>query len=149
MSVSSQYVTIRKAYITDQKGIEDLVFSEWLNPFGLYWQRFWVVETRGNLIACAQLRVYKNLEELSSLAVAPKYRGQGIGKHLAGYIVKQAYFSTYVLCVSQLIPFYRSVGFEQISSWFELSDLLKLKFGLSSIAANLRQRSLIIMQYRK
>ena len=137
---------LRKAVIDDARTIRQMVRDEWLNPFGLNWQNFWVIENEYTAIACGQLRPRDDIKELSSLAVISKYRKQGIGTYLVRHIIRQTDKKVYLSCGSNLESFYDRLGFEQVS-WSKLPGQLKSEFGLSRTIATIRRKQLIFMKH--
>lgn len=52
---------------------------------------FWVAEADGRVVGCGCLEIYSpKIAELRSLAVAPEYRGRGLGAALTEAIVAEA-----------------------------------------------------------
>lgn len=49
----------RKAVADDSQKIKQMIQGKWLNPIGLNWQNFWVIEREQELIACGQLRPWR------------------------------------------------------------------------------------------
>ena len=56
---------IRPACAQDMRSIRMLVWSAKLDPTQLRWQQFWVIECRGDLVACGQLRNFAGAQELA------------------------------------------------------------------------------------
>ena len=137
----------RKAVIDDARTIRQMVRDEWLNPFGLNWQNFWVIEKEHTAIACGQLRPRGDIKELSSLAVLSEYRKQGIGTYLVRHIIRQTDAKVYLSCGSSLKSFYSQLGFKQVS-WSKLPSQLKYEFGLSRTIATIRRKQLIFMKHQ-
>ena len=143
---------IRKAIVTDAQKIEHMVKDKkdkdnWLNPIGLKWQNFWVVEEKQTLIACGQLRPWGKIKELSSLTVLTSYRRKKIGTYLVQYLIQQTDTTIYLSCASNLKSFYNISGFKQIS-WSKIPNQLKPEFGLSKMIATIRSKQLIFMKYQ-
>lgn len=153
-------VTLRRANFTDAERIKQMVREEGLNPLDLNWSRFWVIENEGRLIACGQLRPYKNFQELKSLIVDDNFRKRGLGTYLVRHLMKQTSVPLYLscgngsLCLSfgnkksgnRIKNFYKQIGFIQIS-WWKVPFLLKPEFGLSKLIATVKLRRLAYMQY--
>ena len=52
---------------------------------------FWVAEADGRVVGCGCLEIYSpKIAELRSLAIAPEYRGRGLGAALTEAIVAEA-----------------------------------------------------------
>ncbi len=116
--------SLRPAHSADEWPIRRLVLSAKLDPTQLRWAQFWVVEYEGTVIACGQLRSFPDAQELGSLVVAPKWRGQGLGTRLTTHLIEQATQPLYLECLgknwrnftsdSGLCPFHgRSFPFTQ------------------------------------
>ena len=138
---------LRKAVIDDAVKIRQMVRNEWLNPFELNWQNFWIVEKEYTVIACGQLRSKGNIKELSSLVVSSEYRKQGIGTYLVRHIIEQTDKKIYLSCGSNLESFYSQLGFKQVS-WSKLPSQLKFEFALSRTIATIRRKRLIFMKHQ-
>ena len=137
---------LRRAVATDAKQIKQMVHSEPLVPIGLYWSQFWVIERKGHLLACGQLRCYRGIQELGSLVVASSWRNQKLGTYLAQHLVEQASTPLYLSCAFRLKQFYERLGFREIY-WLNLPYPIKLKFGFAKLLALLMRKHLILMQY--
>ena len=75
---------IRAATEADARAIDDLIHAAWLNPRDLDWRRFLVVDDRGAIVACAQVRTHdRGSRELASVAVVASRRGEGIGRAIS------------------------------------------------------------------
>ncbi|MBE9167161.1 GNAT family N-acetyltransferase [Pleurocapsales cyanobacterium LEGE 06147] len=139
---------LRSATAKDRWAIVRLVLGARLDPTQLRWQQFWVVEEKGSLIACGQLRDFPDAQELGSLVVSPKWRGQGIGSYLTVHLIQEAKKPLYLECLGQkLVNFYTQKGFRSIA-WQELPRSLKSKFGLSHLARTYLGLPVTFMQYQ-
>ncbi|HAT13061.1 MAG TPA: GNAT family N-acetyltransferase [Microcoleaceae bacterium UBA11344] len=139
---------LRPASAQDMGSIRMLVWSAKLDPTQLRWQQFWVIECDGNLAACGQLRNFAGAQELGSLVVMKDWRDRGLGSYLAKHLIAQAIQPLYLECLgSRRAAFYTRFGFVQVS-WQELSQSLKLKFGLSQLAKTLFRIPVTIMRYQ-
>ncbi len=138
---------LRPASAKDVWTIRKLVLFAKLDPTQLRWQQFWVIESDGRIVACGQLRSFPGAQELGSVVVAPAWRGQGLGKFLVEHLIRQATQPLYLECLgSSLAKFYSRFGFVPVS-WQELPRSLKLKFGLSALAATWLRLPVTIMHY--
>ena len=137
---------LRRAVATDANQIKQMVHSEPLVPIGLHWSQFWVIERKGDLLACGQLRYYRGIQELGSLVVASSWRNQRLGTYLAQHLIEQASAPLHLSCAFRLKQFYERLGFREIFC-LNLPDPLKLKFGFAKLLALLMQRNLILMQF--
>jgi len=141
--------SLRPALKNDIWTIRKLVFSAKLDPTQLHWSQFWVIECHHKIVACGQLRSFDTAQELGSLVVSPAWRDRGLGSYLVTHLIAQATQPLYLECVgSKLAEYYTRFGFVPIS-WQALPQSLKLKFGISQLAAKLVPfLSVIIMQYQ-
>lgn len=138
---------LRRATAKDIWAIRKLVLTAKLDPTQVRWQQFWVIESDGDLVACGQLRSFSGAQELGSVVVAPAWRGKGLGTYLVKHLVQQATQPLYLECLgSRLASFYTRFGFVPVS-WQELPRSLKIKFGLSTLAATLIRLPVTIMHY--
>ncbi len=97
---------------------------------GLDWQRFIIAETEENIFAgCGQLKTHSHgVLELASIAVVPKYQGQGLGKIIITYLLKQAPRPLYLTCRDKLGSYYQQFGFRVVENDNELpSYFLRLR----------------------
>lgn len=125
---------LRPAMATDIGSIRRLVWSARLDPTQIRWSQFWVIEQQQTIIACGQLRVFPDAQELGSLVVKSTHQGQGLGTLLAQHLIEQASQPLYLECLGQrLCQYYQRMGF-QIVEWQALPQGLKRKLGLSRIA---------------
>ncbi|NEP17147.1 MAG: GNAT family N-acetyltransferase [Leptolyngbya sp. SIO4C1] len=140
--------SLRPATEQDIWAIRWLVLRSLLDPTQLRWQQFWVAETAGRVIACAQLRQFEAAQELGSLVVAPRWRGQGIGRHLTQHLIEQASQPLYLECLgSKLADFYKKLGFTSVEL-AELPTSIRQKFTRSRQIARLFRLPLYLMQHK-
>jgi amino-acid N-acetyltransferase len=138
---------LRPATAKDIRAIWKLVLGAALDPTQVSWQQFWVIESDGRLVACGQLRSFSEAQELGSVVVAPAWRNQGLGTFIVEHLIKQATQPLYLECLgSRLASFYTHFGFVPVS-WQDLPRSLKIKFGLSALAATLIRLPVTIMHY--
>jgi len=124
---------LRPASAKDMWSIYKLVLTAKLDPTQLRWQQFWVIESEGNLVACGQLRNFKDVQELGSLVVVKAWQRCGLGTKLAKCLIQQATKPLYLECLGQkLASFYSRLDFVPISL-AELPQSLKLKFSISQL----------------
>jgi amino-acid N-acetyltransferase len=140
---------LRSARKDDIWTIRKLVLSAKLDPTQLNWSQFWVIECHQKIVACGQLRSFKTAQELGSLVVSSAWRDRGLGSYLVKHLIAQATQPLYLECVgSRLAEYYTRFGFIPVS-WQELPQSLKLKFGISHLAAKLIPfLTVTIMQYQ-
>lgn len=139
---------IRPALAREIWQIRKLVWSEKLDPTQIRWQQFWVIESADQIVACGQLRQFREAQELSSLIVIPTWRQQGLGTALTKHLIQQATEPLYLECLGEkLARFYTACGFVPVI-WQDLPQSLKLKFGLTQLARKLFKIPVIVMHYQ-
>ncbi len=80
-------------------------------------RNFWVIESDGKVIGCGALKiVWKDLGEIRSIAISPKYQKFGYGKKLASKLMEEAEsLELKKIFVLTYIPeFFEKLGFERI-----------------------------------
>jgi N-acetylglutamate synthase-like GNAT family acetyltransferase len=109
--------TIRAARETEAAQIRNLIYLAGINPTGLDWKRFIVaVNERDEMIGCGQLKPHGGeILELASIAVYPEHQGNGIGRAIIEYLLKDSPRPLYLMCESALGPLYEKFGFRAIS----------------------------------
>jgi len=138
---------LRTAVATDMGSIRRLVWSAKLDPTQIRWSQFQVIERDKSLLACGQLRVFPEAQELGSLVVATDYRGQGLGTYLAQHLIQSASQPLYLECLGQqLCGYYHRMGF-QVVEWRVLPRSLQGKFRLSKVAKTLLRVPVHFMYY--
>jgi len=138
---------LRSATAQDLGTLRWLILKARLDPTQLRWQQFWVIEHQHRIIACGQLRYFPDAQELGSLLVVKAWRGQGLGKLLTGYLIRQATKPLYLECVGAWrVSFYRQLGFRPVTV-AELPPSLQRKFGRSRQIARLLRIPLAFMVY--
>ncbi|MEB3358750.1 MAG: GNAT family N-acetyltransferase [Synechococcales bacterium] len=138
---------LRQARKPDAWSIRFLVLSAFLDPTQLRWQNFWVIECRGRVVACGQLRSFPDAQELGSLVVARPWRGQGLGTALTQHLIHQATRPLYLECLGdRLAYFYRQFGF-QPADWSRMPPSIRRKFRLTYQLATLLPVPLHLLTY--
>lgn len=110
---------IRAAKKEEFQAIRDLIDEVQINPTGLAWQRFLVaVTTEGELVGCGQIKPHRDgSREVASIAVRPQFRGRGAARAvLEALLAKENRRPLYLMCRSQLEPFYNKFGFRAVHS---------------------------------
>ncbi|MGD0575865.1 MAG: GNAT family N-acetyltransferase [Anaerolineales bacterium] len=110
-------IEIRRAWPSDQEAIQDMVHEMRLNPLGLHWERFLVASgSDGQLFGLGQIKTHRDgSNELASIAVVPRFRGQGLARALIEALLRDRPPAVYLTCRSLLIPFYQRFGFRTAS----------------------------------
>ncbi|WP_299405370.1 GNAT family N-acetyltransferase [Acaryochloris sp. IP29b_bin.148] len=138
---------LRPAIATDIGAIRRLVWSARLDPTQIRWSQFWVIEQNQAIIACGQLRVFPEAQELGSLVVTAASRNQGLGTLLAQHLIQAASQPLYLECLGQqLCRYYEGLGFQTVP-WVDLPRSLQRKFGLSRIARMVLRVPVQFMHY--
>ena len=108
---------IRPALESESSQIKDLINLVGINPTGLDWRRFIVaVNENGLVIACGQIKPHgEDIRELASIAVNPKYRGQGIARAVIETLLQENPKPLYLMCMSHNGPIYEKFGFQVIA----------------------------------
>jgi N-acetylglutamate synthase-like GNAT family acetyltransferase len=109
--------TLRPARETEFHIIKELIHLTGINPMGLDWKRFVVaVNDQDQVLGVGQLKPHgSDVIELASIAVYPKYRGQGIARAIIEHLLKDSPRPLYLTCISTLEPLYQKFGFRTIS----------------------------------
>ncbi len=116
----------RKAKPSDAAAIQKLVnfyadrgllLSLSLNKLYDNIRDFWVCEVGGEVVGCAALHItWEDLAEIRSLAVAPEWRGRGIGRRLVELCLEEAksFDIRRVFVLTYQVEFFKKLGFEEI-----------------------------------
>lgn len=112
---------LRPANKTDQAAISDMVTTARLNPSGLNWQRFVVIEGPGEgVVACGQVKVHRDgSHELASLVVKKPWRGTGLGSVVVHALMEAHGPPLYLMCRSTLVNYYTRFGFRELTPEME------------------------------
>lgn len=106
---------IRRAKAEDQTAITRLVHEARLNPRGLRWQRFVVIDRGGQLVGAAQLRQHQDgSRELASLVVRTHYRGQGLAGAMIDSLLADEAGPVYTLVDRRYAEHFRSWNFHRV-----------------------------------
>jgi N-acetylglutamate synthase-like GNAT family acetyltransferase len=134
-------VILRPALQADFAAIKMLIRETGINPTGLDWRRFVVVELPdGRFAGCGQLKPHSDgTLEMASIAVISSARGQGLARLLIQKLIADAPRPLYLTCRSQLGPFYTKFGFRPVQG----DDLPKYFRRISQVAGLVRALHLI------
>ncbi len=140
--------TLRPARESEAGQIKDLIHLVGINPMGLDWKRFVVaVNERDEMVGIGQLKPHgENILELASIAVYPEYQGQGVGRRIIEYLLKDSPRPLYLMCESSNGPLYEKFGFREIPHdemprYFQRMSKLA---GLVTVLAHREERLLIL-----
>ncbi|HQU35988.1 MAG: hypothetical protein CNIPEHKO_02011 [Anaerolineales bacterium] len=105
--------TLRPARESESRQIKELIRLVGINPMGLDWKRFIVaVDADERVIGTGQLKPHgADILELSSIAVAPAHRGEGIARAIIEHFLKEGPRPLYLTCVSTMGLLYEKFGF--------------------------------------
>jgi N-acetylglutamate synthase-like GNAT family acetyltransferase len=108
--------TLRPARESEQGQIKDLIHLVGINPMGLDWKRFVVAANdQDQIIGIGQIKPHgPEILELASIAVYPEHRGQGAGRAVIEYLLKDSPRPLYLMCESSNGPLYEKFGFREI-----------------------------------
>lgn len=115
MSQSTQ-LTLRPARAADEVAIHGLIREGGINPLGIRWERFVVIEAEdGEVIACGQIKPHSDgTQELASIVVTRPYRGQGLARRIIEHLVASHDGVLYLICAEQVCSMYEKFGFQTI-----------------------------------
>ena len=107
---------LRLAVEADTPAIYDLIREGKINPFGLDWKRFVLVETPdGEVIGCGQIKPHRDgSQELASIAVTQSWQGRGVARAIIEYMIEGVDGPLYLMCVSTMGPLYEKFGFRAL-----------------------------------
>ena len=106
----------RKARAEDAETIRRMIAQAHLNPMGLDWQRFLIIEEQGHVIGIGQIKQHGDgSRELASLAVVPTHQGRGIGTLIIETLLAQEQGTLYLMCAPTLETYYQRFGFVKIA----------------------------------
>jgi amino-acid N-acetyltransferase len=107
---------VRKAVRADAVAIHALVRAERLNPTGLFFERFMVVELERRIIAAAQIRRHADgARELGSLVVAPDHRDNGVAGLLIDALLASESGPIFMVSGAMHAPHFARWGFMPVA----------------------------------
>jgi N-acetylglutamate synthase-like GNAT family acetyltransferase len=106
-------IIVRGAQPADTAQMQALLEAEDLDRDAFVLEDFVVAaDTTGRFAGCARLKHYDDCVELSSLAVSPAYRGQGVGSTLVETLLCQTQVAViHLVCEPKETVFFRRFGF--------------------------------------
>ena len=139
---------LRPAREMESRVIKDLVHLVGVLPMGIDWRRFVVaVNAQDEIIGIGQLKPHgREILELASIGVHPKYRSQGIARAIIEYLLKDSPRPLYLMCESPNGPLYEKFGFhaiqyDEMPRYFQRISKLA---GLAKALSNADDRVLIM-----
>ncbi len=109
-----EYV-VRPAVKNDISAICALIHDVRINPIGLSWRHFIIVETvEGLLLGSGQIKKHRDGSlELASIAVRENVRGRGIARKIIGtLLLQESKRPLFLMCRTRLGPMYQKFGFK-------------------------------------
>jgi len=104
--------TLRKATRKDHDTIKNLIQKVGINPLGIHWKRFVVLEVDDVIIGCVQRKDFMFVaQELSSLAILPAWQKKGLSSQLIQACIEGASKELFLVCDAKLESVYRKHGF--------------------------------------
>ena len=109
-------LTLRDAAALDEPAIFGLIREGGINPMGIRWDRFVVIEdAQGKIIACGQIKLHRDgTKELASIVVTEKWRSRGLARQIIEHLLERQAGVIYLMCASPLGDFYEKFGFYAI-----------------------------------
>jgi N-acetylglutamate synthase-like GNAT family acetyltransferase len=109
-------IILRPATVKDSAAIHKLIHSVGINPMALDWRRFTIAtDENGEMLGCGQIKPHGDgTYELASLAVWPRFQGQGVGRAIILHLLADAPSPLYLTCRAQLRPYYEAFGFQSL-----------------------------------
>ncbi len=141
-------MNIRPAREEDQQTIKRMVRGANLNPFGLDWPRFLVVEDETGIVGLGQIRLHRDARELSSLVVRQDRRGQGIGGEIIHALLARVPGPCVLFCRPQLEGYYSRFGFRAIEV-NEAPPSLRARYAVGRAVTRLMLRRTMLMMKRE
>lgn len=142
--------SLRKALLSDRARIHRLVRAARLNPFGVNWRRFIVaVDDKGRILGCVQVKPHRGgWRELASLVVDEAWRRRGVGSALVSVVLESASPPLWLMCRSDLAPYYARFGFEEITDRSVAPGFLGLLLRIAQPLMRKRRSRLAVMRWR-
>ncbi len=118
---------LRAATAADRPAIRRLIRQARINPMGLDWHRFVVIEDQGGgIVACGQVKPHGDgARELASLAVAEGWRGRGLARAVIEHLKRRAGPPLWLTCREGLVPLYARYGFVRVTARGEMTPYFR------------------------
>ena len=110
-------IALRPATANDAAAIRSLIHTVGINPMSLNWQRFVIaMNDGGEMLGCGQIKPHGDgTYELASIAVWPRFQGQGVGHAIIQHLLANAQPPLYLTCRAALRPYYERFGFHALN----------------------------------
>jgi amino-acid N-acetyltransferase len=107
--------SLRPAQQGDVPAIRRLVRTGGINPLGLHWPRFIVIESEEGVVACGQVKPHGDgTLELASIAVDPAERGKGHARCIIEHLIQANPDPLYLTCRESMWALYEKFGFQRL-----------------------------------
>jgi N-acetylglutamate synthase-like GNAT family acetyltransferase len=108
---------LRPAIASDEIAIHRLIREAQINPMGVRWDRFVVIEAPdGELAAIGQVKPHRDGSlELASIVTAVEYRGRGLARRVIEHLIRANPGVLYLMCRADIGPMYEKFGFRDVS----------------------------------
>ena len=109
----STQLTLRPAAAEDEIAIHSLIREGGVNPLGIRWPRFVLIETQdGEVVACGQIKPHADgTNELASIVVKKEFRGQGLARRIIEHLLAGHPGTLYLMCAARACSMYEKFGF--------------------------------------
>jgi amino-acid N-acetyltransferase len=117
--MSSTEISIAPATANDVDAIKSLLVGAGLPTAGVddHWKTFLVARHLGDLVACGGAEAYQFAALIRSIAVAPSYRGQGLGRRIVRQLLDRLAsrgLREFYLLTTTAEEYFRKRGFKPI-----------------------------------
>jgi N-acetylglutamate synthase-like GNAT family acetyltransferase len=109
-------IILRPAAASDSAAIRKLIRTVGINPMALDWRRFTIATSEdGAMLGCGQIKPHgDDTYELASIAVWPRFQGQGVGRAIIMHLLAEAPSPLYLTCRTELRTYYEKFGFQSL-----------------------------------
>ena len=106
-------LVLRDARPHDEPSIFRLIREGNINPTGVHWKRFVVIEDADErVIACGQVKPHRDgTIELASIVVESAWREKGLARRIIEHLIGQQTAPLYLMCAAHLGGLYEKFGF--------------------------------------
>lgn len=109
-------IILSPAAASDSAAIRTLIHTVGINPTALDWRRFTIAtDENGAMLGCGQIKAHGDgAYELASIAVWPRFQGQGVGRAIIMHLLAEAPSPLYLTCRAGLRTYYEKFGFQSL-----------------------------------
>lgn len=120
MASPARLLFVRAATAADARTIRRMIRAAGINPMGLHWPNFVIVEDAGcvgeRVVGVGQVKQHGDgSRELASLAVLPEVQGHGIGGVIIHTLLAREPGPLYLTCREGLAGYYARFGFRRVT----------------------------------